>query len=105
VINFNSAGLQWLLKEYVAYCERSRTHLALKKAAPLPRAVWAPGDETDEQSSDQDSPRPRAGNFFTKALVANYGTPDACGVVALPQRIDGQQDVGRAIPESGWRAG
>jgi putative transposase len=36
VIIFNAAGLQWVLKEYVEYYERSRTHLALKKDAPAP---------------------------------------------------------------------
>src|SRR5262249_21587159 len=39
VIIGNAAGLQRLLKRYVAYYERSRTHLALDKDAPVSRAV------------------------------------------------------------------
>jgi len=39
MIVFTAAGLQRLLKEYVDYYERSRTHLALDKDAPVSRAV------------------------------------------------------------------
>src|SRR5262249_23446072 len=39
VIVFNAAGLQRILKRYVEYYERSRTHLALEKDAPVSRAV------------------------------------------------------------------
>jgi transposase InsO family protein len=42
VIIFNAAGLHCLLKRYVDYYERSRTHLALDKDTPLPRAVSSP---------------------------------------------------------------
>ena len=39
VIIFTAAGLQRLLTRYVEYYERSRTHLALDKDAPLTRTV------------------------------------------------------------------
>jgi transposase InsO family protein len=39
VIVFTAAGLHRILKEYVEYYERSRTHLALGKDAPMSRAV------------------------------------------------------------------
>jgi putative transposase len=42
VIVFNAVGLQRVLKQYVDYYERTRTHLALEKDAPLPRTVSAP---------------------------------------------------------------
>jgi hypothetical protein len=42
VIVFNAAGLRRILKQYVAYDERSRTHLALDKDAPIARAVSPP---------------------------------------------------------------
>jgi transposase InsO family protein len=39
VIVFNARGLQRLLTHYVEYYQRSRTHLALDKDAPVSRAV------------------------------------------------------------------
>jgi putative transposase len=39
VIIFNADGLRRVLKQYVEYYERSRTHLALDKDAPVSRAV------------------------------------------------------------------
>jgi transposase InsO family protein len=39
VIILNAAGLQHTLKRYVEYYERSRTHLALDKDAPISRAI------------------------------------------------------------------
>jgi putative transposase len=42
VIVFNEAGLRRILKEYFDYYERSRTHLALDKDAPIPRSVQSP---------------------------------------------------------------
>jgi hypothetical protein len=39
VIIFTAAGLQRLLKAYVDYYERSRTHLALNKDAPISRPI------------------------------------------------------------------
>ena len=39
VIMFNANGLQRLLKSYMEYYERSRTHLALQKDAPVSRPV------------------------------------------------------------------
>lgn len=39
VIIFNAAGLRRVLKRYVEYYQRSRTHLALEKDAPDSRAV------------------------------------------------------------------
>jgi transposase InsO family protein len=39
VIVSNEAGLRRVLADYVVYCMRSRTHLALRKDAPLPRAT------------------------------------------------------------------
>ncbi len=39
MIILNAAGLQRLLKEYVTYYGRSRTHLALEKDAPVSRPV------------------------------------------------------------------
>jgi putative transposase len=44
VIVFNAVGVRRLLKRYVAYYERSRTHLALKKDAPVSRRVSPPTD-------------------------------------------------------------
>jgi len=42
VIAVNEGGLRRVLASYVAYYLRSRTHLALAKDSPLPRAVHAP---------------------------------------------------------------
>ena len=39
VIIINASGLQRLLKQYVEHYQRSRTHLALDKDAPVSRAV------------------------------------------------------------------
>jgi hypothetical protein len=39
VIIFSAAGLQRIMKRYVEYYERSRTHLALDKDAPISRAI------------------------------------------------------------------
>jgi transposase InsO family protein len=39
VIIFTAAGLQRILKRYMEYYQRSRTHLALDKDAPVSRAV------------------------------------------------------------------
>src|SRR5262249_34093231 len=39
VIILNAAGLQRILKRYVEYYERSRTHLALDKDAPISRPI------------------------------------------------------------------
>jgi transposase InsO family protein len=39
VIVFSAGGLQRLLKQYVEYYQRSRTHLALDKDAPVSRAA------------------------------------------------------------------
>jgi transposase InsO family protein len=39
VIVLNAAGLRTILKSYVAYYERSRTHLSLNKDTPIPRPV------------------------------------------------------------------
>jgi len=44
VIVFGVSGLQRLIKGYCAYYEHSRTHLSLKKDAPIPRPIAAPGD-------------------------------------------------------------
>jgi hypothetical protein len=38
VIVFNETHLRRILKSYIAYCRRSRTHLSLTKDAPMPRA-------------------------------------------------------------------
>jgi hypothetical protein len=42
VIVVSEVGLRRVLASYVAYYMRSRTHLALAKDSPLPRAVYAP---------------------------------------------------------------
>ena len=42
VIVMNEAGLRQMLARYVAYYMRSRTHLALAKDSPEPRAVQGP---------------------------------------------------------------
>jgi putative transposase len=42
VIVLTAAGLRRVLKEYVAYYSRTRTHLGLNKDAPLPRPVAPP---------------------------------------------------------------
>jgi hypothetical protein len=42
VIVFNANGLQRLLNHYVDYYQRSRTHLALNKDAPVTRPVSPP---------------------------------------------------------------
>jgi hypothetical protein len=39
VIVFSAAGLQRVVKKYVAYYMRSRTHLSLDKDSPTPRPV------------------------------------------------------------------
>jgi hypothetical protein len=43
VVVLNERHLRRLLKKYVAYYHGSRTHLALKKDAPEPRAVMSQG--------------------------------------------------------------
>lgn len=42
VVVLTAAGLCRILKEYVGYYERSRTHLSLNKDAPIPRPVAGP---------------------------------------------------------------
>ena len=42
VIVMNAAGLRRVLRDYVAYYLRSRTHLALDKETPCPRLVTPP---------------------------------------------------------------
>jgi len=42
VIVLHESGLRRLLRSYVEYYDRSRTHLALDKDAPIPRAVEPP---------------------------------------------------------------
>jgi transposase InsO family protein len=42
VIVFHEAGLRRILKDYFAYYERCRTHLSLKKDAPISRPVELP---------------------------------------------------------------
>jgi putative transposase len=42
VIVLSAAGLQRVLKDYVAYYMRSRTHLSLDKDSPTPRPVMPP---------------------------------------------------------------
>ena len=42
VIVVNAAGLHRVLADYIAYCMRSRTHLALGKDAPITRPVSPP---------------------------------------------------------------
>ena len=44
VIVVNASGLHRLLQQYVAYYQRSRTHLALDKDTPVSRAVSPPTD-------------------------------------------------------------
>jgi putative transposase len=44
VIVLNEAGLLKLTTLYCSYYERSRTHLAPNKDAPIPRMVMPPGD-------------------------------------------------------------
>jgi putative transposase len=42
IIILSAAGLRRVLKDYVEYYITSRTHLALEKDTPLPRAVAPP---------------------------------------------------------------
>lgn len=42
VIVFNETHLRRILKSYIEYCHRSRTHLSLAKDAPMPRAKQPP---------------------------------------------------------------
>jgi hypothetical protein len=42
VIVFNETHLRRILKSYIEYCHRSRTHLSLAKDAPMPRAKHPP---------------------------------------------------------------
>lgn len=42
VLVFNERGLRRILKSYFDYYERSRTHLSLKKDAPIPRSAQPP---------------------------------------------------------------
>src|SRR3989442_12226868 len=44
VIIFNAAGLRRVLRRYVKYYERSRTHLALHTDAPVSRSISPPTD-------------------------------------------------------------
>jgi transposase InsO family protein len=44
VMVWNEAGVRQLMTRYCSYYERSRTHLALDKDAPIPRPVMPPGD-------------------------------------------------------------
>ena len=44
VIVFNATGLLRLMRLYGVYYEQSRTHLSLKKDAPIPRPIAAPVD-------------------------------------------------------------
>jgi hypothetical protein len=44
VIAFNEAGVRKLMRHYCSYDEKTRTHLALDKDAPVPRPVMRPGD-------------------------------------------------------------
>jgi putative transposase len=41
IVVFNEASLRHILKSYFEYYEHSRTHLALEKDAPEPRAIQA----------------------------------------------------------------
>jgi hypothetical protein len=43
VIVLSAAGLQRVVKNYVAYYMRSGTHLSLDKDSPAPRSVMPPG--------------------------------------------------------------
>jgi putative transposase len=43
VLVFNEAGLRRVLHAYRRYYERSRTHLALAKDAPIPRPIQDDG--------------------------------------------------------------
>jgi putative transposase len=42
VITFKETGLRRILNSYFEYYERTRTHLALNKDAPIPRSVQPP---------------------------------------------------------------
>ena len=42
MIVFSESSLRRVLKSYFQYYERSRTHLALEKDAPAPRAIQPP---------------------------------------------------------------
>jgi putative transposase len=42
VIVMNAAGLHRVLRDYVAYYMRTRTHLGLDKETPCPRPVTSP---------------------------------------------------------------
>jgi putative transposase len=42
VMVLTATGMRHVLKEYVAYYSRTRTHLSLNKDAPLPRPVASP---------------------------------------------------------------
>ena len=42
VIVFNERCLYRYLAEFLDYCHRSRTHVALEKDSPVPRAVQVP---------------------------------------------------------------
>src|SRR5262245_8903670 len=44
VIVFSEAGARKLVTLYGSYYEKTRTHLALDKDAPIPRPVMSPGD-------------------------------------------------------------
>ena len=43
IVVLNQPHLRKMLRNYVAYCHRSRTHLALEKDAPEPRAIMSRG--------------------------------------------------------------
>jgi putative transposase len=44
VIAFNEAGVRTVMTRYGAYYEKTRTHLALDKDAPIPRSVMPPAE-------------------------------------------------------------
>ena len=46
IIIFNERHLRRILRTYLVYYNESRTHLALSKDAPIPRATSPPGDGT-----------------------------------------------------------
>jgi putative transposase len=42
IIVLHESGMRRILRSYFEYYERSRTHLALNKDAPVPRAIQPP---------------------------------------------------------------
>jgi len=79
VIPFNEAGVRKLMRHYGSYYEKTRTHLALDKDAPVPRPVMRPGDGDIWRSL-----RSAASTIDTNAERPDHAAPN-CSTRAAPR--------------------